>query len=131
LSPLSITEYTIVYVPAIEESAVPEVVIEEVISPSILSVAVAPGSVKAVPNSIVIVASPINDITGAIVSSTVMVLVAEAELSEESKTVYTMVYVPSIEVSTVPEVVIEEVISPSSSSSAVAPGSVKVTPASR
>jgi hypothetical protein len=49
-------------------STVPEVIIEDVISPSILSVAVAPGSVKVLSNLILIVDEPTNEIVGGIMS---------------------------------------------------------------
>ena len=49
-------------------STVPEVIIEDVISPSILSVAVAPGSVKVLSNLILIVDEPTNEIVGGIIS---------------------------------------------------------------
>jgi len=54
-------------------------------------------------------------ITGAVVSRGVLiitVLVTEAELPSLSETEYTIVYIPAKEMSTVPEEVIEEVISP-------------------
>ena len=54
-------------------------------------------------------------ITGAVVSggiSITTILVTEAELPSLSETEYTIVYVPAKEMSTVPEEVIEEVISP-------------------
>ena len=59
---------------------------------------------------------------------TITVLVVEAILPAASETEYSIVYVPSVAVSTVPEDVIEEVMSPSILSSAVAPASVKVSP---
>ena len=46
----------------------PEVVIDEVMFPSTLSVAVAPGSVKVSPTVILIVEEPVNVITGFVVS---------------------------------------------------------------
>ena len=58
----------------------------------------------------------------------ITVLVTEAELPAVSETEYSIVYVPAKEVLTVPEEVIEEVIFPSTSSVAVAPGSVNVAP---
>ena len=58
------TEYSIVYVPSVAVLTVPEDVIEEVKSPSILSEAVAPGSVKVSPTSKLIVEEPTREITG-------------------------------------------------------------------
>ena len=52
----------------------------------------------------------------------------EAKLLAASDTLYTSVYVPTVEVSTVPLTVIELVIFPSVSSVAVAPGSVHESP---
>ena len=49
-------------------STVPEVIIEDVRSPSILSVAVAPGSVKVFPMVSSIVDDPVNVIAGIITS---------------------------------------------------------------
>ena len=59
---------------------------------------------------------------------TTTVLVTVAVLLAASATLYTSVYVPTVEVSTVPVTVIELVISPSVSSVAVAPGSVHESP---
>jgi len=59
---------------------------------------------------------------------TTTVLVTEAVLLAASATLYMSVYVPTVEVSTVPLTVIELVISPSVSSVAVAPGSAHVSP---
>ena len=131
LPAVSKTEYTIVYVPAVEVSTEPAAVIEEVIFPSTLSVAVAPGFVNVAPRLRLIVEEPVNVITGAVVSGGVFIttiLVTEAELPSLSETEYTIVYVPANEVSTEPAAVIEEVIFPSTSSVAVAPGSVNVAP---
>jgi hypothetical protein len=58
------TEYTIVYVPSVAVLTVPEDVREEVKSPSILSEAVAPGSVNVLPNSIFIIDSQTREIPG-------------------------------------------------------------------
>ena len=63
LPSVSETEYTIVYVPSVSVSAVPEDVIEEVKSPSILSEAVAPGSVKVSPTLKSIVEEPTREMT--------------------------------------------------------------------
>ena len=70
-------------------------------------------------------------ITGAVVSggiSITTILVTEVELPSLSETEYTIAYVPTKEVSTELAAVIEEVIFPSTSSVAVAPGSVNVAP---
>ena len=115
-------------------SSVPEVIIEEVMSPSILSVAVAPGSAKVSPTVRLMVEEPVKVIVGGVVSGsglTITVLVVETELPAASETEYLVVYVPSVDVSTVPEEVIKEVMSPSILSVAVAPGSAKVSPTVR
>tara|TARA_B110000977_G_scaffold774_1_gene1110 strand:- start:6 stop:380 length:375 start_codon:yes stop_codon:yes gene_type:complete len=71
-------------------------------------------------------------ITGAVVFAvTIIDIVSESELPLLSKTLYTKLYVPAKEVSTVPEEVIEEVILLPIASVAVAPGSVKTSPTSR
>ena len=71
-------------------------------------------------------------ITGAVVFAvTIIDIVSESELPLLSKTLYTKLYVPAKEVSTVPEEVIEEVILLPIASVAVAPGSVKASPTSR
>ena len=57
------------YVPAVDVSTVPEVVIDEVRSPSTSSVAVAPGSVKVSPTVRLMVEEPVSVITGGIVSA--------------------------------------------------------------
>ena len=56
--------YKIAYSPATEVSTVPELVIEEVRSPSTASVAVAPGSVKVSPTVSSITDEPVKVITG-------------------------------------------------------------------
>ena len=58
------TEYTIVYVPSVAVSTVPEDVIDEVKSPSTLSEAVAPASVNVSPTPKLIVDSPTREMTG-------------------------------------------------------------------
>ena len=55
---------------------------------------------------------------------TITVLDTEVILPSVSETEYTIVYVPSVSVSTVPEDVIEDVKSPSILSESLAPGSV-------
>ena len=73
-----------------KESTVAEIIIEEVKSPSSSSKAVAPGSTKISPNKRLIVEFPINEIRGAVVSVTRIVLVTEDELPEASATVYSI-----------------------------------------
>ena len=63
-------------------------------------------------------------ITGAVVSTTLTVLVAVEEISEASVAVYVIVYAPNTDVSTVPA----EVTVTVSKSVAVAPASVYVPP---
>ena len=70
-------------------STVPEVVISTLPSPT--SVAVAPGSVKTLPTSIVIGLSPFRVITGAVVSTTFTTLVAVDVFPELSVAVYVIV----------------------------------------
>ena len=85
--------------------------------------AVAPASVQAEPCSTVSVPG-LTVITGAVVSTTVTVLVAVPVLPAASVAVYVIVYVPAILVSKVPETVTV------SSPSEVAPASVQVDPCS-
>ena len=78
-----------VYVPAVFTSTVsPETTMLVVISPSTLSVAVAPGSVNASPRVTLIVSLPVNVITGATISAaTITVLVtSDAALPVSSLT---------------------------------------------
>ena len=70
------------------------------------------------PNSTDTIALPVSVITGGVVSTTFTVLVAVPVLPEASVAEYVIVYVPTVEVSTAPEVV---TVSPPS---AVAPASV-------
>ena len=111
-------------------STVPEVVTEEVRSPSILSLAVAPGSVKISPRVRLIVEEPVNVIIGGTSKLTTIILIMEEKLPSLSVTEYTMVYVPAVEVSNIPEIATEEVRSPSVASVAVTPGSMKTPPIS-
>ena len=60
---------------------------EEVISPSTSSLAVAPGSVKISPVERLTVDEPVRVITGAVESLTTIVLIIEDELPELSVTV--------------------------------------------
>ena len=64
----SVTLYVIVYVPTVSTSTLPDTSMLSVISVSRLSVAVAPGSVKAVPLSRIMFVPPEISITGEIVS---------------------------------------------------------------
>ena len=90
------------------------------------SVAVLPASTYASPSSTVAGLSPMIVITGAVVSTTLTVLVAVAVLPLASVAVYVTVYVPTVSVSTVPA----EVTVTVSKSDAVAPASVYVAPSS-
>ena len=80
------------YVPAVAVSTEPEVVIEEVRSPSTLSVAVAPGSVKVSPTVRLMVEEPVNVITGAVVLTaaalTVIVPVTACDVEAPEKLLY-------------------------------------------
>ena len=66
-----------VYVPAVAVSTEPEVVIDEVRSPSTPSVAVAPGSVKVSPTVKLIVEEPVNVITGTVVSAAALTVITK------------------------------------------------------
>src|SRR5699024_8882948 len=63
-------------------------------------------------------------------STTLTILVSVASFPDSSDTVYTTSYSPTVEVSTSPETSIASDTSPSTSSSAVAPGSSYVEPTS-
>ena len=69
--------------------------------------------------------SPVTLTTGAVVSTTLTVLVAVPELLEASVEVYVNVYEPTVSVSTVPDV---ETVTDPDKSVAVAPASVYVPP---
>ena len=87
------------------------------------SAAVAPASVYVVPSSTVAGLVPVTVTTGSIVSTTFTVLVAVPVLPEASEALYVIVYVPTVEVSTVPlDVTVPSVV--------VAPASVYVVPSS-
>ena len=75
LSELSETLYVMEYVPATELLTEPLTSIEEVRSPSISSVAVAPGSVNVFPTKISIEEDPVSVITGGVVSGIITVIV--------------------------------------------------------
>ena len=86
-----------VFSPSVSVSTVP--VETTSISPD-ASVAVAPASVYVPPNSVVAGLSPVTDITGAVVSTTLTALVAEVVLPLASVAVYETAYDPTEEVST-------------------------------
>ncbi len=65
-----------------------------------------------------------------VATATIIVLINSTELPAASETLYVNVYVPGVEASTEPEVVIEVEISPSTSSEAEAPASVYESPSS-
>ena len=90
------------------------------------SEAVAPASVYVTSNSADVGLPPVTVITGAVVSTTLTVLVALAELPAASVAEYVRVYEPTVEVSTVP--LTETLKAPSLRSVAEAPGSVKADP---
>ena len=112
----SVAVYVIVYVPTLVVSTVPVDV--TVSSP----LAVAPASVYVDPFSMVAGLFPFIVISGAVVSTTFIVLVAVPVFFSVSVAVYVIVYVPTLVVSTVP---VDVTVSPPS---AVAPASVYVDP---
>src|SRR5699024_6343352 len=129
------TVYTTSYVPASSVFTSPEISMASVTSPSTSSSAVAPGSSYVSPTSNSIGFSPFRVISGATSSTTSgsttwTVLVSVAVLPAASETVYTTSYVPASSVFTSPEISMPSVTSPSTSSSAVAPGSSYVSPTS-
>src|SRR5699024_4313410 len=136
------TVYTTSYSPTVEVSTSPETSIASDTSPSTLSSAVAPGSSYVEPTSNSIGLSPFKEITGATVSSgsgssplpsastTFTTLVAVASFPAASDTTYLTLYSPTVLVSTSPVISISSVTSPSTLSSAVAPGSSYVEPTS-
>ena len=65
-----------------------------------------------------------------VATATIIVLVNSTVLPAASETLYVNVYVPGVEASTEPEVVIELDMSPSTSSEAEAPASVYESPCS-
>jgi hypothetical protein len=65
-----------------------------------------------------------------VATATIIVLVNSTELPAASETLYVNEYVPGVEASTEPEVVIELDMSPSTSSEAEAPASVYESPSS-
>ena len=78
-----------------------------------------------VPNSTVAGLSPVTVTAGAVVSTTLTVLVLLAALPEASVEVYVSVYEPTVSVSTVPDVT---TVTVPDASVAVAPASVYVVP---
>ena len=84
----SVEVYVSVYEPTVSVSTVP--VVTTVTAPD-KSVAVAPASVYAVPNSTVAGFSPVTVTTGLVVSTTLTVLDAVAELLSKSVAVYVIV----------------------------------------
>ena len=95
------------YSPSVSVSTVP--VVTTVTSPE-RSVAAAPASVYVDPNSAVAGLSPVTVTTGAVVSSTLTVLVAEVVLPFKSVAEYVTVYDPTTEVSTLLEVETETLV---------------------
>ena len=65
-----------------------------------------------------------------VATATIIVMINSTELPAASETLYVNVYVPGVEASTEPEVVIELDMSPSTSSEAEAPASVYESPSS-
>src|SRR5699024_2466178 len=136
------TVYTTSYSPTVEVSTSPETSIASDTSPSTLSSAVAPGSSYVEPTSNSIGLSPFKEITGATVSSgsgssplpsastTFTTLVAVPSFPAASDTTYLILYSPIVQVSTSPVTSISSDTSPSTLSSAVAPGSSYVEPTS-
>src|SRR5690625_4224766 len=133
------TVYTTSYSPTVEVSTSPETSIASDTSPSTLSSAVAPGSSYVEPTSNSIGLSPFKEITGATVSSgsgssplpsASTTLFAVASFPAASDTTYLISYSPIVLVSTSPVISISSVTSPSTLSSAVAPGSSYVEPTS-
>ena len=103
--------------------------ITELKSPSTASFAIAPGSIKEVPASHKMDASPLSVITGAVLSTTVTSRVAEASFPAASFNENTTEYTPGIEISTLLKTVIFELISPSTLSFPIAPTSSYSSPA--
>ena len=115
----------IVYSPTVSVSTDP--VVTTARSPD-ASVAVAPASVYVAPNSTVAGLSPVTVTTGAVVSTTLTVLVAVAVFPSKSVAIYVIVYIPTELMFTVPEV--ETGVDPWNASYALAPASEYVVPSS-
>jgi hypothetical protein len=118
----SVAVYVRVYVPTTDVFTLPVVVTVS------LPLAVAPESVYEAPSSTVIGLVPVTVTIGAVVSTTLTVLLAYPVLPELSVALYAIVYDPTVEVFTVPVEVTVRV--PSTASIAVAPASVYDAPSS-
>ncbi len=123
------------YVPAVDVSTEPEVVTDVEITPSTSSEALNHRSVNVSPTVRFIVEDPANAIAGAVVSAAALTItircISGAAFPAASETLYDNMYVPAVDVSTEPEVVTDDVITPSTSSEALNPGSVNVSPTVR
>ena len=88
-------------------STEPEIDIDDVIFPSISSVAVAPGSVKVSPTVRLMVEEPVKVITGGVVSAAALTIIVlstcVAAFPAASETLYDIIYVPAVDISNVPE----------------------------
>ena len=120
----SVEVYVSVYEPTVSVSTVPDVTTVTVPD---ASVAVAPASVYVLPNSTVAGLSPVTVTAGAVVSTTLTVLVAVWVFPDGSEAIYVNTYDPTAFAFTVPLVV--TVIDPDKSV-AEAPASVYVAPSS-
>src|SRR5699024_8617647 len=130
------------YSPTVEVSTSPETSIASDTSPSTLSSAVAPGSSYVEPTSNSIGLSPFKEITGATLSScsvssslpspstTFTTLFPVSSFPSAPSTSSLISYSPTVLVSSSPVISISSVTSPSTFSSAVAPGSSYVEPTS-
>ena len=98
----SVEVYVITYDPTVVVSTVP---LATAVTAPEASVAVAPASVYVPPSSTVAGLSPVTVTTGAVVSTTLTVLVAVAVFPSKSVAEYVIVYVPTVDVSTVLEAV--------------------------
>ena len=116
------TVYFSWYSPTFFTSTFPVALTLDVRFPSTLSFAVTPNSWYAPPTSTLTVASPINVITGLVVSTTFTTLfTSTASFPDESLTVYVTVYSPILSVFTVLDTSILLLKSPSTLSAALAP----------
>ena len=108
---------------------IPVISIDCVMSPSTSSFAVAPASSQFSPTLTVTLCSPFNVITGATSSTTLTVLTTEtAAFPLLSFTLKVSVYTPGVPVTINPVISIDCVMSPSTSSFAVAPASLQFSP---
>ena len=123
----SVTLYFTWYVSALVVSTEFVTMIDDVISPSLLSDAVAPSSTYEEFNTTVTCAAPFNAISGLVVSGTGITItvriISSAAFPAASVTLYFTWYVSALVVSTVVVTLIDDVISPSLVSDAVAPSS--------